>query len=276
VLLRQKKEPTFQDHAKNKHPRSYAFFEKLSIKSEPPDSKSNEQSEIVFDIDLDDSQIGIDDCFETMQSDKTLEEIMFSEQNEKIIIADNEKMEIGEKDKSEKAHVKEKEFIHLCNFCNESCNDLIELKSHMKIHEKVLPIAQFAPKQSIDMKNAILKNMSEEIKQKDNRHMTENKEHLYECHSGNCKFKTKYKKMLVIHIKSHNECQICGKVFNGSQAKRNLLSHKKFHEKPTEWKCEFCNKSYKYNSKLKTHLETCQLKKKMEQSNQGLLNIKYI
>ena len=74
----------------------------------------------------------------------------------------------------------------------------------------------------------------------------------------------------------HNECQICGKVFNGSQAKRNLLNHKKFHEKPTEWKCEFCNKSYKYNSKLKTHLETCQLKKKMEQPNQGLLNIKYI
>ena len=113
-----------------------------------------------------------------------------------------EKVEIGERNKSEKAPVKEKEFFHLCNFCYESCNDLIELKSHMKIHEKVLPIAQFAPKQSIDMKNAILKNMSEEIKQKDNRHMTENKEHLYECHSGNCKFKTKYKKMLVIHIKS--------------------------------------------------------------------------
>ena len=65
----------------------------------------------------------------------------------------------------------------------------------------------------------------------------------------------------------HNECQICGKVFNGSQAKRNLLSHIKFHEKPTEWKCEFCNKSYKYNSFLKTHLKTCQLKKKREHSN---------
>jgi hypothetical protein len=197
-----KKENSFQDHAKKKHLRSFAFFEILSIKSEPPDSKSNEQSEIVSDLDLDDSQIGIDDYFETIQSDKTLEEIMFSEQNERIIIADNEEVEIGEKDKSVKAPVKEKEFFHLCNFCNESCNNLLELKSHMKIHEKVLPIAQFAPKQSKKMKNAILKIMSEEIKQKDNKHMIEKKEHLYECHRSNCKFKTKYKKKLAIHIES--------------------------------------------------------------------------
>ena len=196
-----KKEPTFQDHAKKKHPMSFAFFEKLSIKSEPPDSKSNEQSETVSDLDLDDSQMGTD-YFETIQCDKTLEEIMFSEQNERIIIADNEEVEIGEKDKSVKAPVKEKEFFHLCNFCNESCNNLLELKSHMKIHEKVLPIAQFAPKQSKEMKNAILKIMSEEIKHKDNRHMKEKKEHLYECHRCNCKFKTRYKKKLVIHIES--------------------------------------------------------------------------
>ena len=68
------------------------------------------------------------------------------------------------------------------------------------------------------------------------------------------------------HNKS--ECQICGKVFDRSKnGVRDLLNHKKFHEKPTEWKCEFCNKSYKYNSNLKIHLKTCQLKKKMEQSN---------
>ena len=71
----------------------------------------------------------------------------------------------------------------------------------MKIHEKVLPIAQFAPKQSKEMKNAILKIMSEEIKQKDNKHLIE-RDQLYECHRGNCKFKTKYKKFLAIHIES--------------------------------------------------------------------------
>ena len=197
-----KKENCFQDHAEKKHPRSFAFFEKLSIKSEPPDSKSNEQSEIVSDVDLDDSQIGIDDCFETIQCEKTLEEIMFSE-TEKVIIADpNEIMKIDEKDKSEKTVIKEAEFFHLCNFCNESCNNLLELKAHMKIHEKVLPIAQFAPKQSKGMKNAILKIMNEEIKQKDNKHMIEKKEQLYECHRSNCKFKTKYKKRLAIHIES--------------------------------------------------------------------------
>ena len=197
-----KKENSFQDHAKKKHPRSFAFFEKLSIKSEPPDYKSNEQIETGSDLDLDDSQMGIEDYFETIQSDKTLEEIMFPEA-EKVIIADpNESVKIGEKDKIEKTVIKEKEFLHLCNFCNESCNDLLELKSHMKIHEKVLPIAQFAPKQSKEMKNAILKIMSEEIKQKDNKHMLETKEQLYECHRGNCKFKTKYKKWLAKHIES--------------------------------------------------------------------------
>ena len=75
----------------------------------------------------------------------------------------------------------------------------------------------------------------------------------------------------------HNECQICGKVFDGSKnGVRDLLNHKKFHEKPTEWKCEFCNKSYKYNSKLKTHQKTCQLKKKMEQSNTSKTDTKWL
>ena len=198
-----KKENCFQDHAEKKHPRSFAFFEKESIKSEPPDSKSNQQSETSsdLDLDLDDSQMGID-YFETMQSDKTLEEIMFPE-TEKVIIADpNEIMKIDDKDKSEKAVIKEAEFFHLCNFCNESCNNLLELKSHMKIHEKVLPIAQFAPKQSKGMKNAILKIMNEEIKQKDNKHMIEKRNQLYECNMGNCKFKTEYKKRLAKHIES--------------------------------------------------------------------------
>ena len=192
-----KKENTFQDHAKKKHPMSFAFFEK--VKSEPPKSKSNQQSEIVSDLDLDDSQMEID-YFETIQCDKTLEEIMFPE-TEKVIIADlNETVKIDEKDKSEKAVIKEAEFYHLCNFCNESCKNLIELKTHMKIHEKVLPIAQFASKQSKGMKNAILKIMKEE--KKDNKHMIEKKEQLYECHMGNCKFKTEHKKWLAKHIES--------------------------------------------------------------------------
>ena len=195
-----KKETSFQDHAKKKHPRSFAFFEKESIKSEPQDFKSDQQSEIVSEVYLDDSKMEID-SFETIQSDKTLEEIMFPA-TEKIIIADPIKtVKLGEKDKSEKS-VKETEFFHLCNFCNESCNNLFELKAHMKIHEKVLPIAQFAPKQSKGMKDAILKIMKEEIKQKDNKHMIEKKEQLYECHMGDCKFKTEYKKRLALHIES--------------------------------------------------------------------------
>ena len=67
---------------------------------------------------------------------------------------------------------------------------------------------------------------------------------------------------------AHHDCQICGKVFGGaSNAKRNLLRHLKSHEKPTEWKCDFCNKSYKFKSKLTTHQKTCEMKKKIEQSN---------
>ena len=54
--------------------------------SEPPESKSNQQSETVSDLDLDDSQMEID-YFETKQCDKTLEDMMFPE-TEKVIIAD--------------------------------------------------------------------------------------------------------------------------------------------------------------------------------------------
>ena len=67
---------------------------------------------------------------------------------------------------------------------------------------------------------------------------------------------------------AHKECQICGKLFVGPSSTRDFLTHEKKHnKKPNEFKCEFCNKVYKYKSQLKTHQKVCPVKKKMEQWN---------
>ena len=49
-------------------------------------------------------------------------------------------------------------------------------------------------------------------------------------------------------------CQKCGRVFEGSHAKRNYELHMSKCEKPIEeYKCDFCNFVYKTKSTLRQH-----------------------
>ena len=59
------------------------------------------------------------------------------------------------------------------------------------------------------------------------------------------------------NLRSLHQCDQCPKTFSGNQAKRNLERHLKKHELKTvnSYNCDECDKSFKFHSYLKRHLE---------------------
>ena len=63
----------------------------------------------------------------------------------------------------------------------------------------------------------------------------------------------------------HNDCNICGMSFYGSNGRRNFENHMRKHfPKPKNTICDYCNKDYKFKSQLDCHLKTCKMKNKLE------------
>jgi len=85
-------------------------------------------------------------------------------------------------------------------------------------------------------------------------------EKTFQC--PKCSFTSSAKNSLDKHLNGHNDCQICGVVFIGSNGKRKLASHMKTHEvKPKKQQlCVFCNKEYKDRRILNRHLKICKKK----------------
>ena len=63
---------------------------------------------------------------------------------------------------------------------------------------------------------------------------------------------------MILFFLGHKTCEYCGQTFVGVHRNRDLETHLKRHEKPSEvGSCPFCNKSFKFNSKLARHQKTC-------------------
>ena len=92
-------------------------------------------------------------------------------------------------------------------------------------------------------------------------------EQSFQC--PKCSFKTSKKHYLDQHLNGHNDCQLCGEVFLGSNGRRKLASHMKTHEvKPKKQQlCVFCNKEYKDRRILNRHLKICKKNPRDDQPN---------
>ena len=82
-----------------------------------------------------------------------------------------------------------------------------------------------------------------------------------------CSFKASTKHHLVQHLNGHNDCQLCDKVFLGSNGKARLASHMKTHQVKPKKLCIFCNRDYKNTQNMNRHMKTCKKKPKDVQSN---------
>ena len=78
--------------------------------------------------------------------------------------------------------------LNMCKFCDFSADSLVELRTHMDMHENVLPIALLTPK--ISRTNTINK-----IKSARKNH------EMLKCPKENCVFETFYYKKLQAHLK---------------------------------------------------------------------------
>ena len=73
-----------------------------------------------------------------------------------------------------------------------------------------------------------------------------------------CDFKTQSFSKLSLHLKSHYQCDLCGKDFHGINSKRNLERHSRKYKKPKKYDCWICRKSFPLQSGLKRHLKSCE------------------
>ena len=84
----------------------------------------------------------------------------------------------------------------------------------------------------------------------------------YKCPIEKCDFENKHRGNLTQHIRSHNDCLQCGKVFYGRQSKFRVRGHiKRDHtDFSVEHRCQFCNAKYQFHSYLEKHEFNCRKK----------------
>ena len=86
----------------------------------------------------------------------------------------------------------------------------------------------------------------------------------YKC--SQCDFVGKTNGVLLNHVKSHRQCDMCGKKFVGNMSSRDYARHIRTHLSPVfTFKCEKCDKTFDRKSKFDRH---CQSIKCIRKSNQ--------
>ena len=134
-----KKENSFQDHAVERHPSSFALFNNVS-EYDPLELDSWQKFKKIKTENFE---------LEDLQNEETLEEIMFPEERDtfdgqlkpsKSKVLNNTKS-IKDKTKNDKSNNEGRKVFHLCSFCKRSFRNMVDLKIHIKRHQNVLPMA---------------------------------------------------------------------------------------------------------------------------------------
>ena len=77
----------------------------------------------------------------------------------------------------------------------------------------------------------------------------------YKC--GQCDFVGKTNGVLLNHVKSHRQCDMCGKKFVGNMSSRDYARHIRTHLSPVfTFKCEKCDKTFDRKSKFDRHCQS--------------------
>ena len=93
---------------------------------------------------------------------------------------------------------------------------------------------------------------SNNAKEKMKSHMKKFHSEIELLHCTLCSFVTKEKGPMKQHMAAHRMCDICGKDFGGSYAKRTFQRHMDYHNK----KCSHCELDFEDTETLKNHFKT--------------------
>ena len=160
--------------------------------------------------------------------DKTLEEVMFEDDLPLDVGLDY----IDEKPKTPKKFKRrmyndmdkdefEKELLHMCTFCDSSFKDLPALKTHIKRHQNVLPLALYVTREesfvrSYNNKKKIKTKKAEDLEPEKKRKGNFKPEgaKMMKCHKAGCNFETWSNAYLDTHInKSKNQPRYFLKIY---------------------------------------------------------------
>ena len=241
-----KTEDMFKNHAVGNHPLSCILFDKSTKTIVKEEAMSESESEQI-----------------TEESDKTLEELMYSEFGspeplnhvQAILVKQNHYSFDTEKIKRTKC-IKEEKTLEEIIYPE---NDSVDVKcadNHIKIKDKPTSVSESlkgnhnADTTTLDNTEFILDGISSSDP-------LFNK--ILHCPDPNCDFETSRRNNLDFHIKSHNNCEYCGESFAG---KRQLAKHlTKCQAKPPKPKkqhfCGFCNREFNQSSNKQKHMKIC-------------------
>ena len=189
----------FINHAYHKHPLSKVLFEQ-SINKDLSDFKDLDLIEQnSFPVKLTDFSPNENSFHLESNSEKTLEELMFSDVNfDKEISENNEQKSLNERKvknniSNETQTNKPEELPYNCCYCSVKLKSVSDLKQHNKLHENVLPIALLVPKLKSGAK--LTRNISKDYIQ------SRKCNGMFKCHIGVCKFETNLRSCIESHIK---------------------------------------------------------------------------
>ncbi|XP_046745470.1 zinc finger protein 25-like [Diprion similis] len=137
---------------------------------------------------------------------------------------------------------------YFCTVCEKDCNNLRELRSHIKLHTGALPYVCFICHKAYALRRYL------------KRHMISHAE-FYRHRCPKCGQRFKMKNELETHITSHIHgspyaCSQCSRVFNHKgNYKRHLISHldpQGLHL--PKFPCKICNKRFLNNRTLEVHM----------------------
>ena len=155
----------------------------------------------------------------------------------------------------ESEHEQKNSESHACSICNFKAPSIAKLIYHLKTHYKRKFSLMNTDEITIESQPNSSNDMSCETILVDSE--LQNNPKLFEksLQCPKCSFKTSLKHNLDRHIKFHNDCSYCGKVFLGSNGKRALATHMNTHQvKPKKQKlCIFCNRDYKNWPNMNRH-----------------------